>query len=77
MVGEEAVLLVPSSGIYYGLNAVAARAWQLLEKGATFEQLVDALEGEFEVRRESLEGDVVDLLKRLGELNLVTVQSAP
>lgn len=76
-VGEEAVLLVPSSGIYYGLNAVAARAWQLMEGGATLEVLVDALEREFDVSRETLERDMVDLLTRFKELNLVTVQSAP
>lgn len=43
MVGEEAVLLVPFSGTYYGLNPVAARAWQLLGQGTTLAHLVDAL----------------------------------
>lgn len=71
-VGDEAVVLVPSSGLYYGLNPVAARVWHLLQTPASADQLTDALLKRFEVNRRTLEADIAVLLARLEQLNLVS-----
>ena len=43
MVGSEMVLLDYDRGIYYGLNPVGARLWQLLSEGETSERIVELL----------------------------------
>jgi hypothetical protein len=71
IVGDEAVLLLPSDGTYFGLNAVAARTWQLLGEGRSPSNVIEVLLAEFDVERETLQRDIQALLGRLTELNLV------
>ena len=71
MVGTEMVLLDYDRGIYYGLNPVGARVWQLLQVGETMERILDRLAGEYEVTRETLESDVATLLRELEAKELV------
>jgi hypothetical protein len=69
MVGSEMVLLDYDRGIYYGLNPVGARVWQLLP--ADEAQIVETLAGEYDVARETLEEDVATLLRDLEAKGLV------
>jgi len=71
MVGSEMVLLDYDRGIYYGLNPVGARVWQLLSDGSTVEQVVDRLTDEYDVARAALEADVAALLRELEAKELV------
>lgn len=57
-IGDEMVMLNLDSEGYYGLNEVGARLMQLVETGATLEQIIEQLSCEFEVEREQLEQDV-------------------
>ena len=72
-VSGEMVLLDLSSESYFGLDAVGARSWGLLESGATVGEVVDTLMGEYEVERETLEADVGAWLERLFEAGLIRV----
>ena len=71
MVGSEMVLLDYDRGIYYGLNAVGARVWQLLSDGSSTEQVIERLTGEYDVARATLEDDVAALLRDLQAKELV------
>ena len=71
MVGSEMVLLDYDRGIYYGLNPVGARVWQLLSDGSTVEQVIDRLTDEYDVARAALEADVTALLRELEAKELV------
>ena len=71
MVGSEMVLLDYDRGIYYGLNPVGARMWQLMAEGATMEQIVEVLAGEYEVAAATLAGDLDALLRDLEAKELV------
>ncbi len=71
MVGPEMVLLDYDRGIYYGLNPVGARVWQLLAEGESVERIIDRLTDEYDVARDTLESDVATLLAELEERELV------
>jgi hypothetical protein len=73
LVGTEMVLLDYDRGIYYGLNPVGARVWQLLSEGEAVEEIVERLADEYDVSRETLESDIATLLRELAAKELVQV----
>ena len=70
----EAVVLNLESGIYYGLNAVGTRAWQLIEQFGTLEPVCAAIVDEFEVDRDQAAHDLTALVADLHARKLVEVQ---
>ncbi|HEX8618057.1 MAG TPA: PqqD family protein [Thermoanaerobaculia bacterium] len=70
-VGDELVLLDYGRGIYYGLDPIGARIWELLAAGATTTAAVETLVDEYEVTHEQLEADVERLISELMERGLV------
>ncbi len=58
VLGDEAVLLNVQSGVYFGLDAVGARIWELLVDGTTHDEIVDRLLGEYDVDAVQLRADV-------------------
>ena len=66
----EAVLLNLRTGVYYGLNPVGTRAWQLLGEHSRLAGVVDVMLGEFEVERGVLEQDLLALAGQLLESGL-------
>jgi len=75
MVGSEMVLLDYDRGIYYGLNPVGARVWQLLSDGEASDRIIGLLADEYDVARETLEADVAALLRDLEAKGLVMPSS--
>lgn len=73
---DELVLLNVDSGVYYGLDAVGTRVWQLLaEEGSTLESLCLRLIDEYDVDRPTCERDLRDLLSRLLGAGLIEVEA--
>lgn len=71
-VGGEVMLLDLVSGTYFGLNSVGARIWQVLEdEGGTLSDACDVIAAEYDVSREELERDVLDLAEKLVENGLL------
>ncbi|MDD5307007.1 MAG: PqqD family protein [Deltaproteobacteria bacterium] len=60
----------------YVLNEVAARAWELLERGTSISGLASAICEEFEVEPDEAEADLADLLAELEQVGAVT-KAAP
>ena len=73
-VGDEAVVLNQATGRYYGLDEVGARAWRLFSSGATFGEVHSDILGEYDVASEVLWQDLQDLVSKMRELGIVTVQ---
>ena len=71
--GDEAVILDPASGKYFGLNEVAARVLELAAERTTVGAIVDQLLGEFEVGQDRLTADVVAFLGDLERRGLLDV----
>lgn len=70
--GEEAVLLDQQSGLYYGLDAVGTRIWELVAAGRRPEELPAVLEEEFAAERGRLEADVTAFLDELAGRGLLS-----
>lgn len=71
--GDEAVVLDPSTGNYFGLNEVAARILELAHEPTTVGEIVDRLLTEYNVSRDRLTVDVsafVEDLARRGFLDV-------
>ena len=69
--GEETVLLHLESGIYFGLDAVGTRVWELLHDGANPQTICDTLRHEFSDAGDSVEADILGFLGQLAEHKLI------
>jgi hypothetical protein len=72
----EAVILDIQPGIYYGLNAVGARIWKLIQEPRAVCQVRDALLEEYEVEPDRCERDLLALLRELATKGLIKVKDA-
>lgn len=72
---DATVLLDADRGLYYTLNGVAGRTWELVAAGEPVIEILRCLEEEYEVGREVLEADVAALLRRL--LNSALIERIP
>jgi hypothetical protein len=68
---EEAVILDLKAGMYYGLNSVGARVWNLIQQPRTVQQVRDAIMEEYDVDPDRCERDLLVLLQDLVGRELV------
>ena len=73
---EEAVMMSVGAGKYYGLNAVAARIWELLEQPMTLAQLCAQLCEEFEVDMQTCEAAVLKFAHEIIDNGIVRASPA-
>jgi len=68
---EQAVMMSIDAGLYYGLNAVGTRIWELLETPHTIEQLCLQVCEEFDVDARTCEAAVLKFMEQLVENKIV------
>lgn len=73
LAGEAAILHV-DSGQYYGLDAVGARVWQLIQQPRSAAAIRDAILEEYDVEPGRCERDVLELLESLAGAGLIEVR---
>ena len=71
--GDEAVILDPASGTYFGLNEVASRILALAREETTVGEIVDRLIDEFEVDRSILAADVTAFVQDLARRGMIRI----
>ena len=71
--GEEVVILQLRNGVYYGLDEVGARIWDLIQEPRTVNEIRDLLLDEYDVEPERCERDLLALLEELVAEGLVEV----
>ena len=71
--GDEVAILDFKVGMYYGLDNVGARVWNLIQKPRTVEEIRDILTSEYEVEPFRCERDLITLLRDLLDEGLVEV----
>lgn len=70
-----AVVLQLTDGVYYELNSVAARVWQLMEeRPRQVHGLVELITGEYEIGAGQCRSDVIALLEDMLEHGLIEVR---
>lgn len=75
-VGEETVILDLGSGMYFGLDPVGARIWQLIAEGHQVDAVVSRLLSEFEVAEDQLRQDVDNLVSELVSRGLIVLSQS-
>jgi hypothetical protein len=74
--GEESAILNLKNTVYYGLNPVGARVWNLLQQARTVGELRDAILDEYDVEAGRCESDLLELLEKMRSEGLIQVRSA-
>jgi hypothetical protein len=72
----EAVILGLADGVYYGLDPVGARVWELIAQPRSVAELRDAVVAEWDVDAPTAEADLLALLADLAARGLVDVHPA-
>jgi hypothetical protein len=73
-VGDETVILDLSRGMYFSLDPVGARIWQLLTEGQHQEFIVSTLLVEYDVTEQQLRQDVSNLVQELIARGLLQIE---
>jgi len=73
LAGEAAILNI-KNGVYYGLDSVGARIWNLVQEPRAVIDIQDAITNEYDVERERCARDLVDLLEKLLAEGLIEVK---
>jgi hypothetical protein len=71
----EAAILDLRSGIYYGLDPVGAKVWELIQQPLEVSSIVSQILDEYDVDEERCRNDVLALLSQLLERDLIEVCS--
>lgn len=72
---DELVLLNLHTGVYFGLDSIGARTWELIHahQHLPLQQVLDSLVGEYEVQRDRCADDLLHLVTRLEENRLLEI----
>jgi hypothetical protein len=71
--GDEEAILNMKNSVYYGLDPLGARIWNLLREPRRVREVCDTIVEEYDVERERCERDVLDLLEKMRSEGLVEV----
>lgn len=70
-VREEMALLDVETGVYFGLDEIGARMWELLAEHGNLEAVARRMEQEYDVTGERLRADLLRLAEELRAKGLV------
>lgn len=71
----EVIILDTAKGIYYGLDAVGASIWNLIQQPKTLAEVRSAITEEYEVDPDTCERDLIRLIQSLSSNGLVNVSN--
>jgi len=70
VLGDEAILLNVASGMYFGLDPVGTRIWELLVEGAGKQEILGRVLDEYDVEPERARTDVEAFIQALASKGL-------
>jgi len=70
LAGEAAILNL-KNGVYYGLDPVGARIWNLIQEPKTLAQIRETILAEYDVEPDRLNADLHSLLAQLADQQLI------
>jgi len=72
---DEAVILNVANGIYFGLDSVGTRMWQLMSEHRSTDPVVGTLLDEYEVGEDRLRYDLDQLIRQLVDKGIVQIDA--
>ena len=73
--GGEAVILNLASGMYYGLNEIGARIWELIQQPCAFDSIFGVLIEEYDVDPDICKQDLIKILVEMEAASLIEVSN--
>lgn len=73
--GEESAILNMQNSVYYGMNSVGTRVWNLLQQPKTIREIRDVLVDEYDVTPEECERDLLELLGQMKTEGLIELRN--
>ncbi len=70
----EVVIVNLNSSVYYGLEGVGYRVWDLIQEPITIEAIRDRLVEEYDVEPERLESDLLTFIEKMEAEGLVAIR---
>jgi hypothetical protein len=70
-IGGETAILNLGSGVYYGLDDVGSRIWDLIQKPKTIAELETLLLEEYDVEADRIASDLRELCEKLASARLI------
>jgi Coenzyme PQQ synthesis protein D (PqqD) len=74
--GEESAILNLKNSVYYGVNPVGSRVWELLKQPKSISELRDVLLDEYDVDQERCVQDLLALLQKMWDEGLIEVRGS-
>jgi hypothetical protein len=71
---DEKVILHLEDGTYYGLNAVGARIWDLIQEPTPVREVCEQLVREYDVEAETCQRDLMAVLRDLADHHLIEIR---
>jgi Coenzyme PQQ synthesis protein D (PqqD) len=71
----ETILLSSTTNMYYGLDPVGSRIWELIQEPRRMSAICEHLVSEFDVDPVKCEHDTQQLIQKMAEVNLVTIKA--
>jgi hypothetical protein len=72
--GQESAILNLKNSVYYGMDPVGTRVWNLLQQPRSIEELRNTLTSEYEVDSDRCEKDLLSLLQKMWNEGLIEVR---
>lgn len=73
----DVVILHLKDGIYYELNEVGARIWELIQQPCSVQAVLDALLIDYDADAERCEGDLLALVDDMAGRGLIEIKDGP
>lgn len=73
--GGEAIILNLKSGVYHGLNEVAAKIWNIIQNPKSVNDVRTILLEEYEVDFQQCDRDLKELLQELTKVGLIEIKN--
>ena len=72
-VGDETMMMDVDRGMYYALNPVSSRIWNLLEQPLSVREICDRLVAEYDIELAVCQQEVMNFLTQLLDRKIITV----
>jgi hypothetical protein len=73
VIDGEAIIINLANGIYYSMDKVGGLIWDMVQSGHSLEEIIQGVTEHYDVAREKVESDVLELVGEMLRENLVVV----
>jgi hypothetical protein len=73
VIDGEAIIINLANGIYYSMDKVGGFIWDMVQSGHSLEEIIQGVTERYDVAREKVESDVLELVEEMLRENLVAI----